>query len=187
MISAWWITVTLFQHTAARRRLLQYKILKMLLKLVSTHSRPKAAASNRQLQGVIGMVSTHSRPKAAAQADAFLVADVEFQHTAARRRLPIVRGHCMRNGFVSTHSRPKAAASHWASRPSTKSIVSTHSRPKAAAFSFLCGLQYIRCFNTQPPEGGCHIHSANSSLASRFNTQPPEGGCITFKLSESTQ
>ena len=57
---------------------------------------------------------------------------LEFQHTAARRRLPNVRGNIGKMGKVSTHSRPKAAARRcvklWA-----KSEVSTHSRPKAAA------------------------------------------------------
>ena len=77
--------------------------------LVSTHSRPKAAArlmSNRILNccfntqppeggcayalaaGCPRLVSTHSRPKAAAKHLEWTAADYEvFQHTAARRRL----------------------------------------------------------------------------------------------------
>ena len=58
------------------------------LPLVSTHSRPKAAAKSNLLVGYPQTVSTHSRPKAAA-------IDV------------IVYGG---NDEVSTHSRPKAAA-----------------------------------------------------------------------------
>ena len=77
---------------------------------VSTHSRPKAAGSQNLLITAIGKVSTHSRPKAAgdetllARVKDFLVSThsrpkaagklgyketglVEFQHTAARRRL----------------------------------------------------------------------------------------------------
>ena len=56
--------------------------------LVSTHSRPKAAAFFIRLLGGITKVSTHSRPKAAAYSKA-KNAGVDL---------------------VSTHSRPKAAA-----------------------------------------------------------------------------
>ena len=55
------------------------------------------------------VVSTHSRPKAAAHFLPFIAQPPMFQHTAARRRLwdrdtppPLDKG-------VSTHSRPKAA------------------------------------------------------------------------------
>ncbi len=55
-----------FQHTAARRRLHVATRSSTYFGFVSTHSRPKAAATN-----VLGSfqqdgVSTHSRPKAAA-------------------------------------------------------------------------------------------------------------------------
>ena len=78
----------MFQHTAARRRLGFDHKQDLVLTLVSTHSRPKAAglSTNRQ--------PGQSHP---------------FQHTAARRRLD---GHHFpkRQIFtVSTHSRPKAA------------------------------------------------------------------------------
>ena len=78
----------------------------------------------------------------------------KFQLTAARRRLrdsgrPNHRHHC-----VSTHSRPKAAAYPCAHmRP--KSIVSTHSRPKAATLPPTMKQRRNKCFNSQPPEGGC--------------------------------
>ena len=122
----------MFQHTAARRRLLFKQSERVARWAVSTHSRPKAAA---QLVGKIlngSVVSTHSRPKAAATVIVNVAIDNlvsthsrpkaaaacmltygvmgKFQHTAARRRLhkfmPI-KG-CAR--YVSTHSRPKAAA-----------------------------------------------------------------------------
>ena len=100
---------------------------------------------------------------------------VEFQHTAARRRLDLPG--CFSYGDT---------------------IVSTHSRPKAAGGALVRKLMAIVCFNTQPPEGGwlCRIvafdvvmtfqHTAArrrlERLPSRclitacFNTQPPEGG-----------
>ena len=56
--------------------------------------------------------------------------------------------------LVSTHSRPKAAAMGCL-LGAGGSVVSTHSRPKAAAWRALSHQRNLRCFNTQPPEGGC--------------------------------
>ena len=56
---------------------------------------------------------------------------VEFQHTAARRRLGILAFNVGKPSGVSTHSRPKAAGSkNW--EITSANGVSTHSRPKAA-------------------------------------------------------
>ena len=60
------VSKTLFQHTAARRRLLFFSIKTKGAHLVSTHSRPKAAASPFTGFHPYMVVSTHSRPKAAA-------------------------------------------------------------------------------------------------------------------------
>ena len=78
-----------FQHTAARRRLLAKLQEELALKTVSTHSRPKAAAADYEAALKSQVVSTHSRPKAAAYISCY--------------SLIILRK-------VSTHSRPKAAA-----------------------------------------------------------------------------
>ena len=144
-----------FQHTAARRRL--RSVGKVLLPKggVSTHSRPKAAATGSFQAAFFFGVSTHSRPKAAAKA-------VNHRHTLAA---------------VSTHSRPKAAAvkEHFfrilrccfntqppeggckqhAVAVGDVAAVSTHSRPKAAAAALNKPSNSLCCFNTQPPEGGC--------------------------------
>ncbi len=56
----------MFQHTAARRRLLAKKSKWVVVATVSTHSRPKAAALFEPLGLISLKVSTHSRPKAAA-------------------------------------------------------------------------------------------------------------------------
>ena len=170
------------------------------LRQVSTHSRPKAAASGEKAGAPLWPVSTHSRPKAAAfyhfkshgRAICFntqppeggcsgggilLRRGREFQHTAARRRLLArLLTHLGRNQ-VSTHSRPKAAAHHF---PKLSAIyeVSTHSRPKAAAFQLQAIFCRTFCFNTQPPEGGClYFLHAKTNTQYSFNTQPPEGGC----------
>ena len=68
-----------------------------------------------------------------------------FQHTAARRRLPLMGGFYFSTTKVSTHSRPKAAA------------------------IFGCNRREIRYgFNTQPPEGGCRFLFFLISLFWRF-------------------
>ena len=124
---------------------------------VSTHSRPKAAAIISPTKFIIPFVSTHSRPKAAAAIMLFIIMVIkQFQHTAARRRLPYYALHNSAFAKVSTHSRPKAAASGCAG---------TYS------FGF--------CFNTQPPEGGCVATFSIVPKCFSFNTQPPEGGCYT--------
>ena len=101
----------MFQHTAARRRLVHDSIASVKITTVSTHSRPKAAGGDWMAQ----------------------IRLLLFQHTAARRRL---LQHC--NPYrsaqsVSTHSRPKAAAvnHHYMT---LRYFVSTHSRPKAAGY-----------------------------------------------------
>ena len=82
-----------FQHTAARRRLLFYQHIRASQE-VSTHSRPKAAAYVLIEAAYTMTVSTHSRPKAADQArmEGFLYQTM-FQHTAARRRLELKMKH----------------------------------------------------------------------------------------------
>ena len=54
-----------FQHTAARRRLDNANTADVVVRHVSTHSRPKAAGADVAIPRVHETVSTHSRPKAA--------------------------------------------------------------------------------------------------------------------------
>ena len=56
---------SMFQHTAARRRLEIDTICLLLNRDVSTHSRPKAAGMRNHFPLTNQAVSTHSRPKAA--------------------------------------------------------------------------------------------------------------------------
>ena len=100
----------MFQHTAARRRLL---INGGAIKIGSLFQH---TAARRRLH-------RSSRCK-------FVY--WWFQHTAARRRLHAFIDLDHTDKHVSTHSRPKAAANS-ASRPIKLTAVSTHSRPKAAA------------------------------------------------------
>ena len=82
---------------------------------------------------------------------------LKFQHTTARRRL-----------LASTAGRI------------SETSVSTHNRPKAAAVCVADHSDKPRCFNTQPPEGGCIRSRKDNFHCSGFNTQPPEGGCYRY-------
>ena len=124
------------------------------------------------------MVSPHSHPKVAAsdfKRPPFIVST--FQHTATRRWLPFaVCGLCESVLFQHTATR------RWLLETKTVTFtvgaVSTHSHPKVAANDRRhCG-KAPRCFNTQPPEGGCAIDVDELILLISFNTQPPEGGCL---------
>ena len=82
--------VSLFQHTAARRRLVveDWENIKSGL-FQHTAARRRLASRRRNPQGFI-FVSTHSRPKAAGTTRQPMNAkNAAFQHTAARRRLEI--------------------------------------------------------------------------------------------------
>ena len=84
----------MFQHTAARRRLLGEGQREETKQIVSTHSRAEAAADFAKKNRVFSVVSTHSRAEAAARG--LLL----FQQII---------------NFVSTHSRAEAAA--WIDNP----------------------------------------------------------------------
>ena len=113
-----------------------------------------------------------------------------FQHTATRRWLPEILQGQGDLDKVSTHSHPKVAAIR---KPMSKNLtlVSTHSHPKVAASERLlwsygtiwfqhtatrrwlliqsCPIfDFIACFNTQPPEGGCWQVKANLSTFTKF-------------------
>ena len=144
----------LFQHTAARRRLVDCDTEEAKRLMVSTHSRPKAAGNRPPVLCPSCEVSTHSRPKAAGyRNNAAQVQNVKFQHTAARRRLGNSVVWCRTlNMFQHTAARrrlgpkkpsakPTIRFQHTAARrrldhPSRRHLptraVSTHSRPKAA-------------------------------------------------------
>ena len=196
-----------FQHTAARRRLLALLCSLVVLTLVSTRSRAKAAALNDKIirgcstvsthsrveaaafdfQSLhrLLLVSTHSRVEAAAKKRLFSIKSIFlFQHTAAWRRLP---------GFCSNNAK--------------SSSVSTHSRVEAAASLKVIISSVLNGFNTQPRGGGCEaniplIKGANmfQHTAARrrlqqnarcvlwrrsFNTQPRGGGCRTAPLKQA--
>ena len=80
--------IRLFQHTAARRRLVPFKINNLTFFFSFNTQPPEGGWAVSTLNGVLYKVSTHSRPKAAGVTQSFMVyTQAMFQHTAARRRL----------------------------------------------------------------------------------------------------
>ncbi len=124
--------MSLFQHTAARRRLAITLIKTDVVDFVSTHSRPKAAGDGDAVLILSIDVSTHSRPKAAG-----------FETFLAVFYLLCFNTQPPEGGWApSIDGNP------------TPFVVSTHSRPKAAGCVLnACLIQQVG-FNTQPPEGG---------------------------------
>ena len=144
----------LFQHTAARRRLLAFQSAQTLVYSVSTHSRPKAAALLLFAHRNKTQVSTHSRPKAAAANPATTASKRVFQHTAARRRLRQIAQHIFPTVCFNTQP------------PEGGCISSPASPPKKQPFQHTAARRRLRCCCRQKLLWRC-----------RFNTQPPEGGC----------
>ena len=122
----------MFQHTAARRRLLEDIAIGFSGGWVSTHSRAEAAASFSLLLWFLIDVSTHSRAEAAA----------------------LIEENAMNTVKVSTHSRAEAAALLILNRRICPICFNT--QPRGGG----CGAPRIACtfrqsFNTQPRGGGC--------------------------------
>ena len=122
-----------FQHTAARRRLHSCGSILLVNSWRFNTQPPEGGciATNTNLP-ICNSFNTQPPEGGCIHAGRVRILSLTFQHTAARRRL---------QGKQIAQSSGRA--------------VSTHSRPKAAA-SLCCNTQRItKCFNTQPPEGGC--------------------------------
>ena len=101
---------------------------------VSTHSRPKAAGVVARISFQTTLSFNTQPPEGGWRSCSNKLSDdLEFQHTAARRRLVALILHVLLVQTVSTHSRPKAAGPK-IEQSGTSVNVSTHSRPKAAGF-----------------------------------------------------
>ena len=135
----------LFQHTAARRRLVIYRHSAPIGLKVSTHSRPKAAGLYYNRFILACQVSTHSRPKAAGTC----------------RRGTTTRSH------VSTHSRPKAAGRRAEAIREAVKFQHTAARRRLVTGDTLVAVA-DGSFNTQPPEGGWFDREALQSQSVAF-------------------
>ena len=111
-----------------------------------------------------------------------------FQHTAARRRLPAYTVHLIA---------PLAKFQHTAARRRLllkliyfykDRLVSTHSRPKAAAIGATSVWTENTGFNTQPPEGGCHLDKSKPPLSELVSTHSrPKAAAILSKANKSDE
>ena len=183
----------LFQHTAARRRL----VVKIFSHVTtgSFNTQPPEGGCLRQCSCYyLDKVSTHSRPKAAVRKKA------QKDYRGRFNTQPPEGGCCgfcrLRFiGVVSTHSRPKAA--DFAAAMMIFKTVVQHTAARRRLTAFRIDYPYLFSFNTQPPEGGCpasDIPSGRNRVSTHsrpkaagvfsfqfgkfmgFNTQPPEGG-----------
>ena len=159
----------LFQHTAARRRLVTRFAFCPTFQQVSTYSRPKAAGLRASRSVLLFSSFNTQPPEGGWHSDAFIFQALRwFQHTAARRRLVFTWSARLEVGHVSTHSRPKAAGCVPGVHALIPSFVSTHSRPKAAGRAALPIPSYcLFRFNTQPPEGGWSLSQKPCSIRFR--------------------
>ena len=143
-----------FQHTAARRRLLEHlQALAESMPCFNTQP-PEGGCKKNYVMRVWDMVSTHSRPKAAAQLQGGLpLCDAVFQHTAARRRLPSSFPTLRPRGrFQHTAARRRLRPKNGATPPISwfQHTAARRRLPRARAL-----MPSKARFNTQPPEGGC--------------------------------
>ena len=123
------------------------------------------------------VVSTHSRPKAAASSPYKLPPSIISFNTQPPE------GGCVRyedfteiDREVSTHSRPKAAA--LGALLKIFDICCFNTQPPEGGCQIHTSEVIIsNGFNTQPPEGGCVNLGLFMLKDFSFNTQPPEGGC----------
>ena len=119
-----------FQHTAARRRL-DHDSAKQSRRQCFNTQPPEGGWTGRLKLGSENHVSTHSRPKAAENLPVVGIRQRLFQHTAARRRLVLLK-------FDETTN---YAFQHTAARRRLRQACGKTRRFSAS-------------FNTQPPEGG---------------------------------
>ncbi len=147
---------SLFQHSAARRRLISTQLLNAIL-YVSTLSRPKAA--DHYFRTWFSQSSFNTQPPEGGCSKPALTASSKskFQHSAARRRLAIVEVLAFDLSVVSTLSRPKAAATYPSFQVTDRRF--QHSAARRRLYSRPYQRESWICFNTQPPEGGWVIDS----------------------------
>ena len=145
----------MFQHTAARRRLQHYYSPVTLVVSVSTHSRPKAAATSFPVTQIFEPFCFNTQPPEGG----CTIGTSKRVHSNSFNTQPPEGGCCQRNSTA-----PSA-------------LPFQHTAARRRLHSDRAGKFIHLSFNTQPPEGGCLKRLLQSLLDLSFNTQPPEGGC----------
>ena len=191
-----------FQHTAARRRLVNDKIIPNLPIPVSTHSRPKAAGVGFMTNDGKCRLFQHTAARRRLDLIQMMIHLIKmFQHTAARRRLVQTYPQNQyqhgfntqppEGGWLSAFNQPFLTGwfQHTAARRRLAMLSRaielcplqfqhTAARRRLAHICTRCDVRKQR-FNTQPPEGGWAEGKHTISFKPCFNTQPPEGGWIS--------
>ena len=171
----------MFQHTAARRRLHCPICGRRRNQCVSTHSRPKAAASDLPCHwGEVVGFNTQPPEGGCLLHFHFCGCYTQFQHTAARRRLPLNPDYPkLSTLFQHTAARRRLLVvrqtTGW-----NKQFQHTAARRRLLD-EWIANTDRHFGFNTQPPEGGCVWFRVWLDKIPSFNTQPPEGGCFLYK------
>ena len=126
------------------------------------------------------LVSTHSRPKAAGSNFCSLGLCFAFQHTAARRRLALI--FALWVCVLRFNTQPPEGG--WGDPPGAFATWQAdrfqHTAARRRLVPNLYEYPLYSCFNTQPPEGGWIIMCNSFFIDISFNTQPPEGGWAFF-------
>ena len=170
-----------FQHTAARRRLLNgQRRITSLYWFQHTAARrrlPEAELNNRLYQTFQHTAARRRLPFSLSYKNF----PNWFQHTAARRRLPIYSDYKLNKIVVSTHSRAEAAA-FLARFFNYRHRVSTHSRAEAAALDLLDFWRWLK-FQHTAARRRLLLSTTNKWRSNNgFNTQPRGGGCLLHQL-----
>ena len=171
----------LFQHTAARRRLVGHQNNRMAV-VTFQHTAARRRLEFQKKAKRIEAVFQHTAARRRLDPSLpVLVVEGEFQHTAARRRLEIGRMGKQADGIGFNTQPPEGGwfySSHYSvsycyvfqhtaarrrlgvtqKNAESPANVSTHSRPKAAGLRRRSPRGRRAGFNTQPPEGGWIIH-----------------------------
>ena len=147
---------TMFQHTAARRRLLLVTIWLRILMSFNTQPRGGGCLCHRIYCHYQIRFNTQPRGGGCPTLSSCPKHLWMFQHTAARRRLHKEQIIAAFAQAVSTHSRAEAAASETDILPSSiKKFQHTAARRRLRRPSRYA-TRADRCFNTQPRGGGCY-------------------------------
>ena len=149
----------MFQHTAARRRLHRQR------RATLGDAEFQHTAARRRLppslctSSAVLPVSTHSRPKAAASVYEYFMSEPMFQHTAARRRLLMMDTSCEVICVCFNTQPPEGGCLNGKIHVGLSHCFNTQP-PEGGCAGYRAELDLSNCFNTQPPEGGCQMLSS---------------------------
>ena len=127
-----WLEGVWFQHTAARRRLQYQSFINNTPSVVSTHSRPKAAATRNNA--------------------------CQYLRSGFNTQPP--EGGCfncvrLMLGMPGFNTQPPEGGCHFILSMTTRDKCFNTQPPEGGCHHIPSMLACLSCFNTQPPEGGC--------------------------------